>query len=598
MSDPAFAFPCRVPSAQLLCLQGLAVFCWLVSLPGTLSAAAAEPTPIAPGEPVFVDRAAHSGLDFTHFNGRSGQFYMLEINSPGCGLFDYDNDGDLDVYLVQGSRLGEQAGEPPAAALPLTDRLYRNDLETGPDGRPRLHFVDVTAASKLAASGYGFGVFAADYDNDGWVDLYLSQFGSNQLWRNLGNGQFADVTAAAGVDDPRWSVPAAWFDAQGDGWLDLYVGGYLDFAYDNNKICRAATGARDFCGPNSFNGISDRLFVNRGDGTFADRSLRSRIGAQSSKSLGVVVADLDDDGRPDLYITNDGSPNQMWLQQADGTFRDESLLAGTAVNADGRPEASMGVDAQDFDGDGDLDLFMTHLAAETNTLYRNEGDGLFEDVTQQSGLGLPSWTYTSWGTAGIDYDNDGWLDLLVVNGAVRSVEALVRAGDPFPFHQRNQLFRNLGGGRFVETTAEGGPPFELSEVSRGAAFGDIDNDGDIDVLMSNNSGPVRLLINQIGHNRQWFGIRLLSHGRDALGARVGLERPGKPTLWRRVRVDGSFASSSDPRVVFGLGDSSVIGKLTVRWPGGRVETWSGLAVGRYTTLVEGQGKAPAEEVKR
>jgi hypothetical protein len=313
-----------------------------------------------------------------------------------------------------------------------------------------------------------------------------------------------------------------------------------------------------------------------------------------------VAADFDGDDRLDFYVANDARPNNLWLQQADGTFRDEALFAGAAVDESGRSQGSMGVDAGDYDGDGDLDLFMTHLTQETNTLYRNDGGGLFEDRSAESGLGGPSLAMTAFGAAWFDYDNDGWLDVLVANGAVTKILELVRRGDRFPLHQPNQLFRNLGpagGGaetvRFAEVTANAGPVFELSEVSRAAAFGDVDDDGAVDVLLTNHDGPARLLVNQVGAARPWLGGRLLtaSGRRDAHGARAAVLRGGETALWRRVRVEGSYAAANDPRIVFGLGDGPEVEAVRVVWPGGKVEDFGGLAPGRYHTLVEGQGRA-------
>ncbi|HVS66791.1 MAG TPA: CRTAC1 family protein [Thermoanaerobaculia bacterium] len=552
----------------------------------------------APGaEPFFIEAAAEVGLDFVHFNGMSGEYYMAEINGAGCAFLDYDNDGDLDVYLVQGGMLGEgktpaDAVFPPRQPLPLSDRLYRNDLVVSPSGERRLRFTDVTEEAGLRAYGYGFGVATGDYDNDGWVDLYVTNLGPNQMWRNQGDGTFRDVTAETGTDDSRWSVPAVFFDYDRDGWLDLYVGSYVDFTFANHKVCRTATGAQDYCGPNAYAGVTGRLFRNRGDGTFEDVSSRTGVARQVGKALGVVAADLDGDRWLDLYVANDGIENHMWMNQHDGTFRDQALLAGSAVNRDGLPEASMGVDAGDFDGDGDEDLFMTHLVGETNTLYSNDGSGSFEDVTIATGLAVPSWSHTSWGTLFFDYDNDGWLDLLVANGAVRVVEELARRGDPFPFHEPNQLFHNRGDGTFIEVSGRAGPSFALSEVTRGAAFGDVDNDGDTDVLLLNNSGPPRLLLNQIGHRRHWLGLRLLdAAGRDALGTRVAVLRGQEPALVRRVRSEGSFASAHDPRVLIGLGDAARVERVRAYWTSGRIEEWRDLAVDRYHLLREGTGGA-------
>ncbi len=533
----------------------------------------------------FVDHSAEAGLDFHHFNGMSGRYYMAEIISPGGALVDYDGDGDLDIYLLQGTMLGsagvDEAPRPPRHPTPLTDRLYRNDLAatTGGDRSPRL--VDVTRRAGLAASRYGVGVAAGDYNGDGQVDLYITNLGPHQLLRNAGDGSFDDVTAAAGVGDTGWSVPATWLDFDRDGRLDLYVGNYVDYPFDEPVLCRDLTGARDYCGPASYPSQPDRLYRNRGD-RFEDVTAESGLGsAPPAPALGAVAADFDGDGWPDLYVANDGQANNLWINRRDGTFSDEALLAGCAVNGRGKAEGSMGVDAADFDGDGDLDLFMTHLVAETNTLFRNDGGGLFTDHTDIAGLGAASRTRTGFGAGWLDYDNDGLLDLVAVNGAVKKIEALARAGDPFPLHEPNQLFRNLGGERFEEV--DGGEPFTLSEVSRGALLGDLDNDGDTDLVVANNNGPARLLINRIGQDRQWVGARLTvgRPARDALGARLATTAPDGTERWGRVRADGSYAAANDPRVRVGLGDGPPPASVRVHWPDGRRQVWLRPPAGRY-----------------
>ncbi len=564
----------------------------LLTFPGFLSGPAQGDDQQA----AFVDRAASSGLDFVHFNGMSGEYYYPEMTGSGGAMLDYDNDGDLDLYLVQGTMMGpgktvDQATFAPRHPLPMTDRLYRNDTEAGEDGQPVLAFTDVTVEAGLTGSFYGMGVATGDYNNDGWLDLYITNFGPNQLLKNNGDGTFTDVTAEAGVGDTRWSVAASFFDYDGDGWLDLYAANYVDFTYSLHKTCTRASGAQDYCGPLAYDGEPDRLFHNRGDGTFEDVSVKAGIDADYGGTLGVVTADFDGDGRPDIYIANDLTANNLWINQGDGTFVDEALFAGSAVNRHGQPEASMGIAAEDFDADGDIDLFLAHLIGETNTLYVNQGSGFFQDRTLEHGLGTPSWNFTAFGTGWFDYDNDGRLDLLVVNGDVKGVEALLQARDPYPLHQTNQLYRNVGDGLYEETTATAGAVFELSEVSRGAAFGDVDNDGDIDVLVVNNSGPARLLINQVVGGG-WIGLRLLGRepARDMIGARVALKRAGLPVLHRRVHSDSSFASASDLRVHFGLGASTVVDEIEVSWPSGLVESFADVEVGRYNEIREGTGQ--------
>ncbi len=558
---------------------------------------AAAPADAAAGEIRFSDRTREVGIGFEHFNGMSGEFYFSEMMGPGVALFDMDDDGDLDAYFVQGQMLGagrtlDDALTPPAPDLPLTDRLYRNDLDVRPDGSRTLRFTDVTAGSGLDVRSYGMGVAAGDFDNDGRVDLYRTRIGANQLFRNNGDGTFADVTGRSGTGDEAWGVSASFVDFDGDGWLDLYVGNYVDYDLKNETPCFRVTGERDYCAPKSYPPAPDVLYRNNGDGTFADVTAAAGVGRRYGPALGVLTADFDADGWMDVYVANDGEPNQLWINRRDGTFEDRALLAGVAVDFVGDAEASMGVDVGDFDADGDDDLFMTHVSAETNTLYVNGGDGFFEDRSAMTGVGAPSLPYTGFGTAWVDFDNDGWLDLLAVNGDVQAVESLVLAGDPFPLHQRNQVFRNRGGEGFDDVTAGAGPAFDLSEVGRGAAFGDVDNDGDVDVLVANNNGPARLLINDAGGRNRWVGLRLLGrHGRDAFGARVGVSRESGPVLWRRARADGSYASANDPRVVVGLGEADAVTRVRVEWPGGGVEDWSEVPVGGWTTLTEGTGRA-------
>jgi hypothetical protein len=540
---------------------------------------------------LFADRTAAVGLDFVHFNGMTGRFYMPENMGAGGALFDFDNDGDLDLYLIQGSLMGPdvslgEAVQPPHHPLPLTDRLYRNDLSLDAQGRAFIRFADVTESASLPPAGHGMGAATGDYDNDGWIDLYLTRFGSNLLLRNRGDGTFEDITDSAGVDDPRWSVPAVFFDFDRDGWLDLFVGNYLDFSWAKKVPCTTRAGAPDYCDPWAYDTVGDRLFRNRGDGTFEDVTRRAGLDTVSGRGLGAVAFDADGDGWLDLYVANDRTPNQLWRNRGDGTFVDD-VLAGAAVNAEGLAEASMGVAAGDFDNDGDADLVMGHFAGETHTLFVNLGDGLFEDRTVRSGLAAPTLAANGFGTGWLDIDNDGWLDLVVVNGAVRALDQLVQQGDPYPYHQPNQVFRGRGDGTLEEVSMIGGT--RESEVSRGALFGDLDNDGDADVVVTNNSGPARVLLNQVGQRRFWLGLRLTTGAngapRDALGGRVQLERPGHSALWRQSGSDGSYAAANDPRVLFGLGTGTA-GPFTarVRWPDGRRVTFERLPGGHYSTL--------------
>jgi hypothetical protein len=433
------------------------------------------------------------------------------------------------------------------------------------------------------------GAATGDIDNDGWIDLYVTSLGSNQLFRNRGDGTFADVTTSSKTDDPRWSTSAAFFDYDRDGWLDLFVVNYVDFAVTMKRECFSSGGARDYCNPVVYMPTPDRLLHNNGDGTFTDVSVKAGITRATGRGLGVLAADFNEDGWTDLYVANDGDANQLWInERGSGVFRDDALLAGVAVSRTGQPQGSMGIDLADIDRDGDEDLFVTNLDNESNTFYLNTGKGLFEDRTSE--FGLFRLGFTGFGTRFFDYDNDGWLDLMVVNGAVRHLPAQVRTGDPYPLKQRSQLLRNESGRRFVDVTGSAGPVFDRLEVARGLSVGDLDNDGDSDAVIFNNSGPARVQRNDVGSRQHWLGLRVLDRGRDAVQASVALARRTDVAPMRRVQTDGSYCAGNDPRVLFGLGTDASAQSVRVRWPDGRVEEFRDLAPDRYWILEA--GKAP------
>jgi hypothetical protein len=558
---------------------------------GRLEGSASRPA--GDGGEWFVDAAVETGLAFTHVNGTSGTFYDAEIFAPGAALLDFDNDGDLDVYLVQGRLLAASADArgspaPPAGPSPPGDRLFRNDLTVLPDGSRTLRFTDVTAQSGIDVTTYGMGAAAGDIDNDGWIDLYLTRLGRNVLLHNNGNGTFTDVSRRSGTDDPSWSVSAAFADVDRDGWLDLYVGNYLEYSVDADRMCTTLTGKPDYCPPGAYRPVADRLYLNQRDGTFRDTSARAGIAGSVAPALGVSTADFDGDGWIDIYVANDSMENLLWINQRDGSFRDMALISGAAVDAAGDAEASMGVDAGDFDNDGDDDLVIANITAEGHTLYGNDGKGAFEDWGARSGLRPASLRYTGFGAAWLDADNDGWLDVLTVNGAVRLLDGFSPSPDAAALHQRPQLFRNLANGRFEDASARAGAVFAELSTGRGAAYGDVDNDGDVDVVVGNNNGPAQLLLNQAARGNHWVGLAVVDRsGRPALGAKVGVVLRDGRTLWRRARSDGSYASANDPRVVVGLGASTDIARLRIIWPDGRAEEWTGVAVDRWTTLREG-----------
>jgi hypothetical protein len=557
--------------------------------PGESGSSSVSSAPVA-AVPWFQDVTADAGLSFVHHNGMTGQFYYAEIMAPGVALFDMDNDGDLDVFLLEGGDVNASRTQKRSAGR-RAGRLFRNDLKVGADGRRTLRFTDVTSASGILMSDYAMGVAAGDYDNDGCTDLYVTALGRNRLFDNNCAGVFQDVSARSGADDVGWSVSAGFLDFDRDGWLDLYVGHYLNWDVTLNTPCFGSSGRRVYCAPEVYRAQQSRLYRNERNGGFADVTVKAGIATQFGPALGVSTADFNGDGWIDFYVANDGEENQLWINQRDGTFENRGLLSGTAIGASGKPKAGMGVDAGDFDDDGDEDLFVTNLTGEGHDLYVNDGSGTFVHQSPAAGLAHTSLPYTGFGTAWFDIDNDGRLDLLTVNGAVQ-MQTPARVDDDFPLGQRKQLFHNLGNGRFEDVTEQGGPALGAPEVSRGAAFGDIDNDGDVDVVIGNNNGPVRLLLNQIGDRQHWVGLRLVgANASDLLGTRVAVTT-GSTTRWRRVRTDGSYASASDPRVLVGLGESIDPPHVRVVWPSGLVEEWPRMEVDRYTTLTEGTATRP------
>jgi hypothetical protein len=539
---------------------------------------------------MFREVADEVGLRFVHDTVATEEHFFAEITGAGGALFDFDGDGDLDAFLLQGAVIDPAWSRIEGYLPPSTQgpghRLFRNELIPG----GTLSFRDVTEEARLTVRGYGMGAAVGDIDNDGDADLYVTHVGSNVLYRNEGDGTFTDVTQASGTDDPRWSTSAAFVDYDVDGDLDLYVVHYVFADVDSVVECSGIGGRRDYCSPKMYRPLRDRLFRNEGDGRFADVTLQAGIDAVAP-GLGVTTADFDDDGWPDIYVANDGEANQLWINGGDGTFEDAGVMSGTAYNAEGKPEGSMGVTAGDFDGDGDEDLFMTHWAAETNTLYVNQGGFRFIDATNRFNLGGQSLSFTGWGSSWFDPDSDGDLDLFVANGGV-VIESAQAGISLYPYAQRNQFFVNEGRSRFTEAGAEAGSALELSEVSRGAAFGDVDNDGDPDVLVANSNGPARLLLSSCAGTNHWLRVRLIgtTSNRMGLGARVAVLTTDGETVWRRARTDGSYASGNDPRVHFGLGSLAGIEGVVVSWPAGGSELWHGIEIDAEVALTEGTGQ--------
>lgn len=549
----------------------------------------AQAEPVAASEPPFLEVASDVGVSFQHFIGATGEYRLPEITGSGVALLDFDGDNDLDIFVLQGGLL-DKAESLGDSRFPvperLGNRLYRNELV--PEGR--LRFAEVPGAAGLAGrQEYGMGAATGDYDNDGDTDLFVTYFSSSALYENDGQGSFVEHIFPGSHEG--WGTSATFFDFDRDGWLDLFVARYVDFTVSNRRRCtEPLSGRRDYCGPDAYRGISDRLYRNLGNGRFEDVTARAGIEAAFGPGLGVVAADFDADGWLDVYVANDGKDNQLWMNQRNGTFVDRGLLSGTALNGDGKAEASMGVGAGDVDGDGDEDLIMSHLDGETNTLYLNGGDGNFRDSTNEYKLASPSLPFTGFGLSWIDFDHDSDLDLFVANGAVKSEEGL--AGEAYPYHETNQLFRNDGPSKFADISGASGAAFALSEVSRGVATGDIDNDGDLDLVVTNNNGPVRILLNQVGNRSPWLQVQLrgTTSNRDGYGARVAVRRTGQPVLWRRAHTDGSYMSASDGRVHFGLGSGADIESVEVHWPSGLRERWTGVTQSRPVTLVEGTGE--------
>ena len=547
-----------------------------VTLYGLLAA------PQTPGVVIrLVDVAADAGIVLLNVCGGATKDYIVEVNGNGAAFFDYDNDGDMDALLVNGSTLdGLKRGGDPMLAL------YRNE------GR---RFADVTAASGLGGlRGWGMGTCIADYDGDGFQDVYVTAFGANVLARNKGDGTFADATARAGVGDPRWSTNCAFADYDRDGDLDLYVANYLAFS-ERTIPKRGASpdckylGMDVMCGPRNLTGEPDALYRNNGDGTFADVTRAAGIADPGHYGFGVVFSDLDGDGWPDIFVANDSVPNLLFRNDRDGTFSEIGLRSGLALSADGKPQASMGADAGDYDGDGRPDLFVTNFSQDYNTLYQNGADGFFTDVSHRAGVVTPALPYLGWGTGFVDVDNDGLLDIFVANGHVYPEVDRFRVGSRYA--QRKQLFRNVGKGRFRDVTDEVGGGLLIEKSSRGAAFGDIDNDGDIDALVVNMNDRPTLLRNDSETGNHWITLKLAgkSPNRDAVGARVRLEDGGVIQV-AEVRTGGSYLSHNDMRVHFGLGRRTIVPPVTVSWPDGTRERFEGLAPDIIQTIRQGQGR--------
>jgi enediyne biosynthesis protein E4 len=524
---------------------------------------------------LFRNVSEASGLVFTHVNGASPDKHFAEIMGSGGLFLDFDNDGWIDVFLVDG---GSKAD--PLVARTARHRLFRN--------RRNGSFEDVTAASGIRHSAYGMGACAGDYDNDGLTDLYITNDGPNVLYRNAGNGAFTDVSATAGVGSPLWSTSCAFADFDRDGWLDLFVTSYVEGA-DENPFCGdTRTRLRGYCHPLTFQPSASVLYRNNGDGTFTDVTASSGIAGYRGNGLGVAVADYDDDGWPDIFVANDGMPDFLFHNERNGRFTERALLAGVSVASDGTPRAGMGTAFGDAGGDGRLDLIVTNHETEMHSLFRNAGGGLFTDATVSSGVGPATLRYVGFGVVFADYDNDGDLDLAIVNGHVIDNIALFRSGATHA--QRRLLLENTGGGRFRDVSRLSGPGFAVDKVGRTVVAGDIDNDGDLDFLITNNGQRVDLLLNEGGNRRNALLLRLIGtdSNRDAIGARLRLTS-GARTQVREVTSGSSYLGQNDPRVHVGLGDATIVDRLEIRWPSGRTEVVEHVAANQLVVIREGAG---------
>jgi hypothetical protein len=551
-----------------------------------------QPRGVASGRPFrarFTDVAAKAGL--THpivYGGIDAKSYILEVVGCGVAFLDYDNDGWLDLFVLSGTRL---EGAPPGT----TNRLYKNNR----DGT----FTDVTEKAGLTRTGWASAVTVGDYDNDGFDDLFVTGYGQNVLYHNNGDGTFTDVTAKAGLADAvtRYGSGCTWVDYDRDGRLDLFVAYYLDTTLEKlpkpgeNPDCRWK-GVPVNCGPRGLPTGFTRLFHNNGDGTFTDVSKPSGVAAASgSYPMTAVAADYDNDGWPDIYVACDSTPSWLFRNRHDGTFAQEGLEHGVALSEDGLEQAGMGVAVGDYDLDGNLDIFKTHFSDDTNVLYRNDGKGYFNDVTIRAGLGVET-RYVGWGAGMVDLDNDGHPDLFVVTGSVYpEVERTLPA---YPFRTPRLVFRSLGDGRFEELIEEAGPGVAAAHVGRGCAFGDFDNDGDVDVVVVNLNEPPSLLRNDVTGDGHWLKVLLMgvTSNRSAIGARV-VARYGERTQAQEVMASSSFYSASDRRLHFGLGEATTA-ELTIRWPGGATEKIPALAADQLVVIREGSGIVRTQKFTR
>jgi hypothetical protein len=550
------------------------VLCVSVMIASYLAIARAQ----APEGVTFTDITKATGITFSHVSSPEKQF-ILESMSGGVAIFDFDKDGLLDVYFVNAPTVAT-AGNPRSAR----SELWRN-LGNGT-------FVDATDKAGVGYPGWGMGAVAADFDNDGWDDLYVTCYGPNRLYRNKGDGTFSDVTARAGVGDPRWSAGAAFADYDGDGWLDLFVANYVDVrldalpAFGKGKFCEFH-GIPVQCGPRGLSGSGDSLYRNRGDGTFEDVSARAQVADPGGRfGMGVAWSDFDGDGRPDLYVANDAGPNFLYKNNGNGTFVDVALQSGAALSEDGKEQGSMGVAVGDYDHSGGWSILVTNFSDEYNALYRHGKGFQFTDVSFASQTARASIPLVGWGAHFLDYDNDGWLDLLVVNGHV--YPQVERTGLAARYAQRKLLYRNNQNGTFTESTPAAGAALNEPSVSRGSAVGDFDNDGDQDVFINNLDGRPTVLRNDGGNRGNFLVVDLEGPAlnRNAVGAIVTVRAADLVQRAER-RAGDSYLSHSDPRLHFGLGTRTKVDSVEVRWPNGAVQRFRDVPANLFVKIAEG-----------
>jgi len=529
----------------------------------------------------FTDIREAAGITFQHDHTFTAEKNYIETMGNGLGWIDYDQDGLMDLYLVQTAET--EWYKPPH---PLHSALYHNNG----DGT----FTDVTEKAGVGAVGlYGQGVAVGDYDNDGYPDLYVTGYGRAILYHNNGNGTFTDVTAKAGVsDEGQWPTSAGWFDYDKDGYLDLLVCNYIDWTPKNNMYCgEHRPGYRAYCHPDNYRGLRLKLYHNNHDGTFTDVSEKSGLGVPEVKGMGLVLADFNNDGWTDVFVANDTWPNSLFLNKKDGTFEDVSFMSGVAASEDGKYEAGMGTDAADVDGDGWFDIYVTHLDFELNRLYHNNHDNSFDDATYSCGMGNKAIFLSGVSGKLFDYDNDGWMDIFQVNGSMLDNIKLYHSEETFP--EPKLMFRNLGQGKFEKVSELLGPDFMKPVVGRGSAVADFDNDGDLDVAISVSGDYPQLLRNDGGNANNWLEVMLVGtkSNRDGVGAALKLVSEGF-TEYQQRKGGMSYMSAQDPRIHFGLGKRKTIDRLEITWPSGAVEKLTNVPINQIITVKEGAGIVP------